>query len=301
MKNKFFIWPVFFIIGSSTFGQVGINTSTPSSTLSVNGSFATSYSETNSTTYTIGDTQHEITCTNTGGVAPTWTLPVLGTGDANLLGREYLIRNSSGSTLTLKGNGSELIDVAGTGSNTVLIPHGHTGYVKSTGGESPTGVTWAFSMIGTPGGATTSLQYAKSTVSPIDANTPINSLVTIGNLKVRFTGTSPNNNNGYIEYQPLVDSHFTVLWRKVGSGGSGEFYNQQNGVTTSTWQRMPWNGDANDRNFNPNNRDVAYAYIMMHNTRETYRLTVNANNTIGTSNGVPQAPSQITIFVELLQ
>ncbi|MBB4807192.1 hypothetical protein HNP38_002496 [Chryseobacterium defluvii] len=302
MKKKFTGFILIFV-SLSFFGQVGISTSTPTSTLSVNGSFATSYSENNLINYVISATDQVVTCAATSS-APTWILPVLGTGAANLKGREYTIRNVSGFDLTLKGSGSELIESGGTGSNTVTIPNGYTGFVKSTGGESSTGVTWVFSIIGTPGGVSTvfSLQYAKKTVSPIDSNTPVNSVVTIGNLKVRFNGTNPNNNNGYIEYQPEVNSHFTVLWRKVGSGGSGEFWGTAS-VTNTEWQRMPWSGDPNDRNFNPNNRDIAYAYIMMHNTKENYRITVNANNTIsagGTGNAVPTAPSAITIFVEKL-
>ncbi|MGG5207673.1 hypothetical protein ACQWU4_01910 [Chryseobacterium sp. MIQD13] len=282
----------------TSFAQVGINTPTPTSTLSVNGSFATSYSETNSTNYTIGATQHEITCTNTGSTSPLWTLPVLATGTANIQGREYLIRNASGNTLTLKGNGSELIDIAGTGSNTVSIPHGYTGFVKSTGGISPTGTTWAFSMIGTPGGALLSLQYSKVTVSPINTSTPVNSVVTIGNLKVRFNATIPTT-SGVIEYQPIVNNHITVLYHKGGSGATNNEFWGTNTAVTGTWYRMP-GGQNTDWNLSQVNRDIGYAYIVLHNSKEVYRVTANVNADISASGSVPATPSSVTLFVEKL-
>lgn len=296
MENKF-IRLILLFVSVGFFGQVGINTSTPTSTLSVNGSFSTSYSETNSTNYTIGATQHEITCTNTGSTPPTWTLPALAAGTNNIQGREYLIRNASGNTLTLKGDGSELIDVAGTGSNAILIPHGYTGFVKSTGGTSPTGVTWAFSMIGTPGGASLSLQYSRVRVSPIDTATPTNSVVTIGNLKVRFNATSPTT-SGVIEYQPLVNSHISVLYYKGGSGAANNVFYGQN-AATSTWYRMP-GGSFTDYNLSQQNRDIGYAYIVLHNTKEVYRVTANVNADIAASGSVPAVASSATLFVEKL-
>ncbi|WP_131401786.1 hypothetical protein [Chryseobacterium sp. JM1] len=296
MKNKF-IRLMLLVSSVGYFGQVGINTATPTSTLKVNGSLATSYSESNSTNYTIGATQHVISCTNTGSTPPVWTLPVLGTGAENIWGREYFIRNVSGNTLTLKGNGSELIDVAGTGSNTVTIPNGYTGFVKSTGVTSSAGTTWAFSIIGTPGGTLLSLQYAKAIVSPINASTPTNSVVTIGNLRVRFNATNANN-SGFIEFQPLVNNNTSVLYHKGGSGATNVEVWGTNAAVTGTWYRMP--GSDNSPNLCQSCRDIGYAHIILHNTKEVYRVTVNANGNIGASGSVPAVASSATLFVEKL-
>lgn len=298
MKNKL-IRLMLVMTSIGYFGQVGINTANPTSTLSVNGSFASSYSESNSTNYTIGATQHVISCTSTGSTSPLWTLPVLGTGAGNIGGREYFIRNVSGNTLTLKGSGSELIDVAGTGSNTVTIPNGYTGFVKSTGGTSSSGITWAFSMIGTPGGgASLSLQYAKTIVSPINTSTPTNSVVTIGNLKVRFNATDAVN-SGSIEYQPLVNNNTTVLYHKGGAGSTNIEYWGTNAAVIGTWYNMP-GGSFSSYNLSQANRDIGYAYIVMHNTKEVYRVTANVNGNISASGSVPAVASSVTLFVEKL-
>lgn len=273
---------------------VGISDTTPNSTLDVQGSFATSYSENNATNYTIGATDHTITATNTGGAAPIWTLPVFATGTQNFIGREYVIRNASGSTMTLKGNGSELIDVAGAGTNTVSIPTGYAAFVKSTGGTSATGVTWVLTMLASSSVLKT-LQYNKKIITPVDGNTP-NITMDTGNLRVRYNGT--NSGTGFVEFHPIVNNHVSVLYHKSGGGGTNIETYGAGALNNTTWYRMP--GTASDSNLCVGCRDIANVYIILHNSKEIYRVTINANGDIPASGGVAAVASSITFFVEKL-
>lgn len=69
--------------------QVGINTTTPNSTLAINGSLRAGYKEVTATSYTITDTDHYITYNGTGNT--TFTLPVIGSGTSSYTGRIYKI------------------------------------------------------------------------------------------------------------------------------------------------------------------------------------------------------------------
>ncbi|MBB4807387.1 hypothetical protein HNP38_002691 [Chryseobacterium defluvii] len=146
---------------------------------------------------------------------------------------------------------------------------------------------------------TQTLTYARKTVSPIDANTPTNSVVTIGTLSLRFNGTSAGAAN--MEYNLSSANHVTILYHKAGSGGANlEEWGRQ-ASAANTW--YSFNGETGNatRDINPNNRDIAYAIITLHNTKEVYRITANANGNIAADGSVPAVTSSITLFVERLQ
>lgn len=84
----------------------GFQTTSPNSTLHVNGSFSTSYKEA-TTTYTILSNDHTIDCTS--GTF-TVTLPTA----AGITGRQYVIKNTGTGVITLDGAGSETIDDVAT-------------------------------------------------------------------------------------------------------------------------------------------------------------------------------------------
>lgn len=139
MKNKIIILG---LLTSFTFykGQVGINTTTPGSTLDVRGSFATPYKNVSANAYALSDTDQYLDYRGTA--AATWTLPAANTLQ-NFNGRIYEIRNGSQFDITLTPNGSELIDVSKDSNNqaSFTIPAGSYTTIKSTG--SATGSTWA--------------------------------------------------------------------------------------------------------------------------------------------------------------
>jgi hypothetical protein len=90
-------------------GNVGIGTTTPASTLEVNGSVATAIT-TKTTTYTATASDHTIVCNNAGAI--TINLPAA----AGCSGRIYVIKKISGAALnvTIDPNAAETIDGAAT-------------------------------------------------------------------------------------------------------------------------------------------------------------------------------------------
>lgn len=187
---------------------------------------------------------------------------------------------------TVTGTESSAQDQAFTGTRTVVADvNGVLGYVSG------------LPSVTDPN--TQNLTYARKTVSPINASTPTNSVVTIGTLSLRFNGTSANSAN--MEYNLSTANHVTILYHKGGSGGANlEEWGRQASVA-NTW--YSFNGETGNatRDINPSNRDIAYAIIILHNTKEIYRVTANANGDIPANGSVPAAASSITLFVERLQ
>ncbi|NIF04010.1 hypothetical protein F3J23_01035 [Chryseobacterium sp. Tr-659] len=140
---------------SAQAGNVGINTSTPGSTLTINGSFAASYK-----TVTAGGTINagDYYTAYNGALDGTLTLPSAISGAGNFSGRTYHFKNTGTAKLIVASNGSELIDnQAGAGVSTIEVPPGYYAYVVSKG--TTTGTTWELVLLS----SSNSLPSAEST------------------------------------------------------------------------------------------------------------------------------------------
>ncbi|MDR6464674.1 hypothetical protein [Chryseobacterium sediminis] len=122
--------------------QVGINTTTPNSTLAVNGSLRAGYSEVTATTYNIQTTDHYITYNGTADA--TFTLPVIGTGTTSFTGRIYKIKNISPNNITLQASSGNTLRIDNTPVASFVIPIGAYAEVVNNGNTS--GGTWDLSF-----------------------------------------------------------------------------------------------------------------------------------------------------------
>lgn len=145
-------------------GNVGINTITPGSTLTVNGSFAATYRSV-TTSGTVDPKDYYIAYNGTSN--GTLTLPAAINGSGNFMGRTYHFKNTGTTQLSITANGTELIDnQSGTGITTVNVPPGYYAFFISKG--TITGTTWELILLSSsdslPVAAST---YPFSTVSTI--------------------------------------------------------------------------------------------------------------------------------------
>lgn len=139
---KYFVLVFIITLATQSFGQnVGMNTKTPSSRLTINGSFAADYKiVTTNTTLGIAD---YYTAYN-GSTNGTITLPAAIAGAGNFKGRIYCIKNTSSMALTVAASAPERIDgVAPMPS--VIIPPGY--YIKLISKGTTSGGTWEFFML----------------------------------------------------------------------------------------------------------------------------------------------------------
>lgn len=117
-------------------GNVGINTPVPGSTLSVEGSFAANYETITTTAYNAAETDFYISWQGTA--AGTLTLPNSTTG-TDRHGRLYYVKNLSNIyTLTIDGNGTELID----NTQTIVLSPGETALLVKTDNNTAAGTTY---------------------------------------------------------------------------------------------------------------------------------------------------------------
>lgn len=140
MKNKFIL------LGLTSFlahGQVGIKTTTPKSTLEINGSFSLPYKQVMTSSYSLLSSDQYLDYRGTA--ISTWTLPTQ--SNPIFKGRVYEIRNESGFNVILTPGGTEKIDVSNTqiGQSNFVLPSGYYAVVKSTG--NITGSTWAATLL----------------------------------------------------------------------------------------------------------------------------------------------------------
>jgi len=122
--------------------QVGINTTTPNSTLAVNGSLRAGYSEVTATTYNIQTTDHYITYNGTADA--TFILPVIGTGTTSFTGRIYKIKNISPNNITLQASNGNTLRIDNTPVPSFVIPIG--AYAEVVNNGNTTGGTWDLSF-----------------------------------------------------------------------------------------------------------------------------------------------------------
>lgn len=129
-------------------GNVGINTTNPTSTLSVNGSFGAVY-RTISASTSIGSDDFYVAYD--GAVNGTITLPVAIAGSGNFAGRMYHFKNTGTANLIIAANGSELIDnQSGAGVPSVQVPPGYYAFIISRGVTS--GTTWELVILSSSNG-----------------------------------------------------------------------------------------------------------------------------------------------------
>jgi len=140
-----FIFPLFLVAGFySTFqaqtANVGIDTPTPGSKLTVNGSFAPAYRAITGNYTMTGNDYYLVSNSATDN---TVTLPAAqAVGSGNFKGRLYEIKNTHPTTtLTVAANGAELIDdVGATGLASISITPGDGVLLVNNGNTS--GTTW---------------------------------------------------------------------------------------------------------------------------------------------------------------
>ncbi|UHO39599.1 hypothetical protein H5J24_05800 [Chryseobacterium capnotolerans] len=122
--------------------QVGINTTTPNSTLAINGSLRAGYKEVTTASYNILANDHYITYN--GGANATFTLPVIGTGTTSYTGRIYKIKNISSSSITLQASGGNTLRIDNTPVASFVIPLG--AYAEVVNNSNTAGGTWDLSF-----------------------------------------------------------------------------------------------------------------------------------------------------------
>ncbi|MBT2619905.1 hypothetical protein [Chryseobacterium sp. ISL-6] len=124
-------------------GNVGINTTTPGSTLTVSGSFAATYRSV-TTSGTVDPKDYYIAYN--GNSNGTLTLPAAINGSGNFMGRTYHFKNTGTAQLSITANGTELIDnQSGTGITTVNVSPGYYAFFISKG--TITGTTWELILL----------------------------------------------------------------------------------------------------------------------------------------------------------
>lgn len=168
------------------------------------------------------------------------------------------------------------------------------------------------------------IQYARKYTTPIDANTPTNSITTIGNIQVRYNAiTDSDAQNNFIEFRSLVDTHVTIKYDKAGAGGQNlELWGKIAAKADGNWHKLaddswvfkpnnphPISGDYPNYSsgqktypdLNSTYRDIGTVLLTFHNTQEVYRINLNVSGDISTAGGVPASPSGVTIFIEKLE
>ncbi|PQL95657.1 hypothetical protein [Apibacter adventoris] len=159
------------------------------------------------------------------------------------------------------------------------------------------------------------VNFARKNTSPIDIFTPENSVTKIGNLEVRYNGTDPTI-NGFIEFRPLIPTHVTLKYDKVGYGGQNlEIYGTIPASNDGTWYKtvtdgvwnwgwgVPSSTSGSFPDLSALNRDIGTVLITFQNntTQEVYRVSVNINDAIPAYNRIPAIKSGVTFFIEKLE
>lgn len=290
----------------SVHAQMGVNTPIANSTLTVDGSFSAKYTEVKVAFYEISESDYNIAYT--GNRKGNFTLPEVKRGKASIAGRMYYIKNmTKDHELVIKGVKNQEFRFGGTiGENNEINLFGGQYIVliaNNTGGK----FAWDINMLGQSDvlklPEIRTIEYIRKTV-PINVNTPKESIVKIGNLEVRFNGTSSvSDSEGYIEYRSVVPTHTTSWYTKTGSGASNQVlscYGQQT-VYPNSWNKMCVNYGAVTNNISAFNRDSSVAYVTLSSTKDVYRITSNINGIIYAGvNNVSKVNPQVTLFVEKL-
>ena len=127
------------------FSQVGINTQSPNSTLSIEGSFEANYREIKTST-TLTNLDYYVSYT--GNTIATFTLPVVESGTKSFSGRIYKIKNLSTNNLTLTAATGNTLRSTSIAIDNFIIPPGC--FVEVVNNTNTSGGTWDLSFIGKP-------------------------------------------------------------------------------------------------------------------------------------------------------
>ncbi|MGU3375013.1 hypothetical protein [Chryseobacterium sp. M5A1_1a] len=133
-------------IFSGLSAQVGINTATPNSTLSINGSIQAGYKEITSSTYDLTISDHYVTYN--GNTDALFTLPPVGSGTTSFSGRIYRLKNISPFNVTLGASNGNILRSDGSSALSLVIPNG--AYVEVVNNNNTTGGTWDVSFFAFP-------------------------------------------------------------------------------------------------------------------------------------------------------
>ena len=125
--------------------QVGINTETPNSTLSIKGSLEAAYREVTTNT-TLTENDHYITYS--GSDEATITLPAIGSDNQSFTGRIYKIKNISSKEITLVASDNNSLRLKADPITSFTIKSG--GYIEAVNNANTTGGTWDISFVGHP-------------------------------------------------------------------------------------------------------------------------------------------------------
>lgn len=188
MKNRILSFCAAMLLLSSASaqsGNVGIGTSTPGSTLTVNGSFAAKYNKVTTATYSMAATDYHLAWN--GSAAGTVTLPA---SVSTMQGRTYYIKNATSSqSLTVNPATSETIG----GSSSISVPAGQTVQLINNGqtGANPTWEIAGYSNATTSGalpGAANGLSMSGNSIA-LGGTLASNTNIATGTYNLAFSGT----------------------------------------------------------------------------------------------------------------
>ncbi|MBB4805541.1 hypothetical protein HNP38_000813 [Chryseobacterium defluvii] len=207
-------------------GNVGINTSLPGSTLTVNGSIAGQYKNV-SASATLGANDFYTAYSGTG--AGTFILPAATAAypsAGNILGRVYYIKNIGTGNLTIAANGSELIEnQPGAGVSSVVLTPG--GYAMLVSRGTASGTTWEVGiLINKPVptiaalGASDTVTYSGAALTNFNNSIPQIIPFSAGDVIVNQGGSAVWNDAG--DYWQILESGIYKIegYAYFGSGGA---------------------------------------------------------------------------------
>lgn len=149
---------------------------------------------------------------------------------------------------------------------------------------------------------------------------------TLGDIRVRYSPASNSELNwGYIQIQFLKPNYYACYWEKMGAGTlvtdytnkpykqAGEvaryFQGKDRGYPNINEAESAWinframGGSSAEQvkdNYNPGNRDIITAILVLNNSKHIYRLNFVANGKINATADVPAVNGSITTFIEQL-
>lgn len=266
MKIKLTILLVYTIgLVSAQTVKTGVNTTTPTETMTVNGTMRVSQLPTNTATNAI-----------------------------------YTIN----STTATNGTASETQNQTFTAANTVVVDK-----------NGVLGVVQGLPATNTPNVRT--IQYTSETVV-IDDNTPLTSIVTLGNVSFRFNARANSDTGQFLQYRlNSYDDVVNSMTRIAGTGGVNYGGYRSSASGRNLWYNLGGAigiSSAYTNQVTISRNDFQVGQLTTINNKETYRVTVSINsggsknyetgiNALGngeTPSGSISTPRQVTLFVERL-